>query len=209
MAVRETPPLLRSVVLNKPNVPNSVKTLRASYRRKLVLPNTGNLISELLAESDRAAVILAASLLDDLTANAIALKMVGHVMVDDMEQIFRADGPLGSFSARLEVGNLFGAIDNDTYLQLATLREMRNACAHSKHKIGFDDDVLRNVALRFFTGFIAPEFAQKHLKEAFGLEVGFLAMALSHGRAEGFRLCREEHMTAAARHASRDRPTPP
>lgn len=208
MAVEETPLSQRPAVLEKLNVPNSVKTLRASYRRKLALPDAGDLIKELLAESDRAAVILAASLLDDLTANAIALRMADSIVVDDMEYIFRADGPLGSFSARLEIGNLFGAIENGTYTQLTTLREMRNACAHSKHKIGFDDDALRNVALRFFTGFIAPEFAQKHLKEAFGLEIAFLAMALTYGRTEGFRLCQEEHMTAAARHASRDKPTP-
>jgi hypothetical protein len=57
---------------------------------------------------------------------------------------------LGSFSARLEIGNLFGAIDNDSYKQLSTLREMRNACAHSKHRISFQGEDLRNVALRLF-----------------------------------------------------------
>lgn len=199
----------RPVVLDKPSTPSAVKTLRATYRRKVDLPDVALLIKELMAESDRAAVILAASLLDDLTANAVALRMVPQIAVDDMATIFRSDGPLGSFSARLEVGNLFGAIENDTYLQLSTLREMRNACAHSKQKMDFADPLLRNVALRFFTGFIQPEFAGKHLKEAFSLEVSFLAMALSHGRQEAFRLCQQEHMLAAARHASRGKPNQP
>src|SRR5262249_55395859 len=115
------------------------------------------------------------------------------------------------FSARLEIANLFGVIDNHTFLQLSTLREMRNACAHSKHPLDFKDSSLRAVTLRLFTedGFIAPQFAERDLKTAFSLEIAFLAIVLSHSREEAIKLCREEHMTFAAMYASRDRSKPP
>ena len=171
------------------------------------LPDMSALTAELLSESDRAAVILAASLLDDLLANTIAMKMPWDIQVGDVDEIFRFEGPLGSFSARLEIANLFGVIDNDTYGQLSTLREMRNACAHSKHKVSFQDTEVRNVALRMFgASFIAPEFAARELKAAFVLEVSFLAIALSHGREQAFKRCREEHMKFAASYTSRIKP---
>lgn len=176
----EAPKEGRPVVLSY-NEPGSVRTLRQSYRGKLNLPTTEQFVKELIGESDRAAVILASSLLDDLLANAIAMKMPFEILASDLETIFRQSGPLGSFSARIEIACLFGIIEGDTFRQLTILREMRNACAHSKHTIDFKPPVLANVALHFFTNGSTPEaLIKNNMKLAFCTEVAFLAVVLSH-----------------------------
>lgn len=165
--------------------PGSISTLKKEYNFKLKMPDAAQFIEELLGESDRAAVILASSQLDDLLANAIALRMgeAMDIMVLDVERIFRPSGPLGSFSARAEVANLFGIIENETYEQLTILREMRNACAHSKHPITFKDPLLRNVAVNLFAprGSIPLSFADREMKKAFAMEVAYLGIVLGLG----------------------------
>jgi hypothetical protein len=64
------------------------------------------------------------------------------------DYIFRFEGPLGSFSRRIEVAHLFGVIDEKTRGQLNDLRELRNACAHGKQRIDFSVPELANVARR-------------------------------------------------------------
>lgn len=165
--------------------PGSINTLKKEYNFKLRMPDAAQFMSELLGESDRAAVILASSQLDDLLANAIALRMGESmdIMALDIEKIFRPSGPLGSFSARAEVANLFGIIENETYEQLTILREMRNACAHSKHPITFNDPLLRNVARNLFAprGSTSLAFAEREMKKAFALEIAQLVLVLGLG----------------------------
>lgn len=170
------------------NKPGAISTLKKAYNFKLHMPDPAEFMNELLGESDRAAVILASSQLDDLLANAIALRMgeSTDILAAEVERIFRASGPLGSFSARAEVANLFGIIQNETYEQLTILREMRNACAHSKHPITFNDPLLRNVAMHLFEprGSTSRSFADKDMRRAFAMEVAYLVLVLGLGSRE-------------------------
>jgi DNA-binding MltR family transcriptional regulator len=167
--------------------PGSIKTLRASYRDKLKMPDPERLLKEIEGESDRAAIILAAAMLDDLLLYAIAMKLSFEPTGDEIEHIFRQAGPLGSFSARMEIALYFDVIEDETYKQLDTIREMRNACAHSKHPLDLTDPALAAVAMRLFTpeGLITVAYAGRNLKGAFVAEVAFLQHVLSCGsRAE-------------------------
>lgn len=192
------------------NRPGSVTTLRASYRRKLHLPDSAAFLKELQGESDRAAIILASSLLDDLLANAIALAMPLDILVEDMETVFRQGGPLGSFSARIEIASLFGVIERETYEQLSLLREMRNACAHTKHPITFEDPILANVALNLFSprGSFPRELAAKNLKAAFSFEVSFLTMVLGLGSRRAATAERDQAMKEIVEKARASLKTP-
>lgn len=167
--------------------PNSVKTLRASYRDRLRMPDPDVFLKEMMGESDRAAIILSASALDDLLLYAIALKLSCNPTGNEIDYIFRQAGPLGTFSARMEIALLFDVIEDETYQQLDTIREMRNACAHSKHPLTLKDSALAVVAMRLFEplGFIPVSFAQRNLKMAFSAEVSVLQQTLVTGsRAE-------------------------
>lgn len=168
--------------------PGSIRTLRESYRAILKLPEPSDYITEVVGESDRASVVLASAMLDDMLKYSIATSLKLGLTEKQAQHVFRNEGPLGSFSSRIEIGCLFGVIEDATYQQLNIIREMRNACAHSKHKVSFADPVLRNVAVRLFEplGFTPLSFAEKQPKLAFSLEVAFLIQVLISGsRKEG------------------------
>lgn len=100
--------------------------------------------------------------IEDALIMRIAQYICFEQTIEDFEHIFRVHGPLGSFSGRCEIAALFGIIDDRTYQQLETLRELRNACAHSMHSLMLSDPEMLNVLRRFFApaGFIEfPEAA--------------------------------------------------
>jgi hypothetical protein len=95
----------------------------------------------------------------------------------------------------MEIACLFGVIEDETYQQLNIIREMRNICAHSRRRIRFDDPAIVNFIARLiaaFLEFVNPKWAEEKTKvgktkEAFVMEVMFLAIALSHGSREEAR----------------------
>jgi hypothetical protein len=103
-----------------------------------------------------------------------------------IDHIFRFEGPLGSFSARMELACLFGFIDNATYEQLDIFRELRNACAHSKHDIAFSDPSFANVTKRLFQplGYMAVPTDAASFKVAIMIETIFLLNTLGEGSRE-------------------------
>jgi DNA-binding MltR family transcriptional regulator len=128
--------------------PKPIKALRAFYKNRLATPIVDELLVELDGQSDRAAVILAASIIDNALVYRISVALPTKPNDKEFESIFRFEGPLGTFSSRIELAYLFGLIDSKTRSQLDDLREMRNACAHSPVPISFATLELANVAKR-------------------------------------------------------------
>jgi hypothetical protein len=115
---------------------------------------------------------------------------------DEQEHIFRFDGPLGSFAARIDTAYAFGFIDKSTGSQLSDVREMRNACAHTTKPISFAVPQLANVTRRLFhpNGFtkLGAKANAEEMKHAFVVEFLFIHNVLIHGsREEGHRVMRE------------------
>jgi hypothetical protein len=187
----DTPP-------QRPNMfkdpPASVKSLRRYYRDRLAVPDKFSLQGELAGESDRSAVILLAALLDDALVFRLLAGLSFEPTANEVEHIFRFEGPLGTFSARMEVAYIFGCIEDRTYADLNVIREMRNACAHSKHTMTFSDDALVNVAKRLFLpgGMMTAEMAEEGLKGAVIVTGVFLYYSLLEGsRQKGYETVRE------------------
>jgi hypothetical protein len=166
------------------DTPGSIKTLRRSYKDRLRLPDKYSLQGELAGESDRSSIILMASLLDDALVFRVAKSLHFDPSEDEFDRIFRLEGPLGTFSSRMEIACLFGFIEDATYEQLNIIREMRNACAHSKHALTFSEPALVNVTKRLFQplGLIRmPDDDPDAIKGAFIVEGIFLFQALADG----------------------------
>jgi hypothetical protein len=168
------------------NTPNAVKTLRRHWKRK-DLPNPALLAKELHAESDRAAVVLSSAILDD----ALTYRLINAFSVkptdDEIDYIFRFEGPLGSFSSKIEIAYLFGCIDDNTRSQLNDIREMRNACAHTKQIISFELPELANVAKRLFhpRGLVVSKLdTREQIRRAFIIEVLAILSVLVEGSRE-------------------------
>jgi hypothetical protein len=169
------------------STPGSVKTLRAYYKKRDIPPSPEYLKAELQGESDRAIVILLSALLDDALTNNIALHLAFKPDETQYNWVFRFEGPLGTFSARIELAYLFGFIDELTRSQLDDIREMRNACAHTKHQIDFGVPELANVAKRLFRprGLSPLETdSRKEIRSTFVMEFTFLYYILLEGSRE-------------------------
>src|SRR5271166_6607529 len=132
------------------NTPNSVKTLRRTYKDKFSTVDVKRFIAELKGESDRASIILTSSLLDDLLTARLSKRFCISPTEDEISTAFRFEGPLGTLSRKMEVACLLGFIEDKTYQQLDIIREMRNACAHSKHPVDFSSKEVIKVVRRLF-----------------------------------------------------------
>jgi hypothetical protein len=154
--------------------PNSVRSLRRYWKNRAEWPDPKALVDEISKESDRASIILLATMLDDCIIVRLANGFGVKVDSEEFDHIFRYEGPLGSFSSRTEIASLFKIIDEATFQQLHCMREMRNACAHTKRPISFNTPEIISVARRVFAprGFTKPiDDTAAAIRIAFGYEM--------------------------------------
>jgi hypothetical protein len=169
------------------SVPGSVKTLRAYHKEPLSSIGFDKLLEQLNNESDRAKIILLASILDDMLTYRIEHCIQVTLTAKEWEHIFRFEGPMGTFSSKIEIAYIFGCIDIKTAKQLNTMREMRNACAHSKYSLSFAVLELANVVKHLFKpiGVFSPkEDTAQGIRDAFIAEMSILFHTLVTGSRE-------------------------
>jgi hypothetical protein len=94
-------------------------------------------------ETDRGAVILAATTLEDKLTELFQAQMM-HLNSDERSRLFGWDGPLGTFAAKVRMAHALKYFDRRTFKIAEVVREMRNACAHSRQDISFRDEALRD-----------------------------------------------------------------
>lgn len=93
---------------------------------------------ELIDESDRGAVIVAAALLED-DLNEILKEIVQRngLSAKYIKEMFDLNGPLSSFSSKILICYGFGIISKDIFDDLTKIRKLRNKFAHSSDKVDF------------------------------------------------------------------------
>ena|ERR1700693_3586761 len=177
------------MVAGIPEVPNPVRALRRYWKDRSTSLTPALIFDELMGESHRATVMLGAALLDDTLTYRISESLVIKPDEKQFDYIFRFEGPLGTFSARIEIAYLFELIDGVTRGQLDDIREMRNACAHSTKHMSFATNELINVARRVYK--ITPErpgeMTPKRRQARFALEVLYLWQVIQKGRKQGIK----------------------
>ena len=180
------------------DVSKSVKTLRAFWKDRQAEIDGDALFEEMKGTSDRAVVIVLGAFMDDALQFVLA-RLFRRMPDAEYETAFGPNGPLGPFSSRIDMAYWLSAIDEKTREKLHDLRELRNACAHSKRSISFKDKALANVAKRVIgkTGMTplesdTPIGIRNTLITDIFLEFNFLV----HGRDVTFAMVKE----AAARH---------
>src|SRR5580704_14201175 len=95
----------------------AIKALRKSYKNHH-MPDMFKLQIDLSRETDRSSIILMASILHDALAERIAHSVCFSPNDSEFDYMFRFEGPMGTFSARMEIASLFGLIEDETYSQL-------------------------------------------------------------------------------------------
>jgi DNA-binding MltR family transcriptional regulator len=112
----------------KERVPPDAQSLRAAVAR-------------FTKQADRGAALVAAAWVDDaLEARLRAAIKPDKKMVDDL---FRADGLLGSFSARTKLAYLLDLIEAAERRDLDIIRGIRNDFAHSRGDLRFTERSIR------------------------------------------------------------------
>ena len=108
-------------------------------------PNVESLrkaVARFTKQADRGTALVAAAWLDDaLEARIRATFRPDKKMADD---VFRPDGPLGSFSARIKVAYLLDLIEPTARQDLDHIRRIRNDFAHSRGNLRFTTPSVRD-----------------------------------------------------------------
>lgn len=101
---------------------------------------------EFKSDSDRAVAIVGASYLDELLKNIIT-----EYIVKDSEksnnELFSGNGPLSTFSSRINISYRFGIISEEEKKILNGIRGIRNDFAHKLSGATFEDQSIKQRAL--------------------------------------------------------------
>jgi DNA-binding MltR family transcriptional regulator len=93
-------------------------------------------------ESDRGAVLIAATMLEDLLGRSINSFLVPH---DETERLLEGfNAPLGTFSSRILAAYSLGILSENEYRECDRIRKIRNVFAHNVH-CSFEDQKVRDM----------------------------------------------------------------
>jgi DNA-binding MltR family transcriptional regulator len=102
---------------------------------------------EMESTSDRAAAIVVASLVDARLTTALQMEMLDDKKV--VADLFRTSGPLGSFSAKIDLAYLLQIISEQAYRDLLTMKKIRNLFAHDITPLSFETSPLKDLCHNF------------------------------------------------------------
>lgn len=96
----------------------------------------------LTKDSDRAVVLILTAWLDDAITQMIKTTLVNDKKV--VEDMFRHDAALGTFSSKIGMAYLTRRISRAVYDELQTIRGIRNDFAHSRDDLRFTEESIRD-----------------------------------------------------------------
>jgi DNA-binding MltR family transcriptional regulator len=116
-------------------------------------------IRELDTISDRAAAIVGAVLLENKIENALKYHLMEHKVNSNksiLSDAFRISGPLGPFSAKIDLAFMIGMYSADAWSDINFIREIRNKFAHDLNILNFDADKIQSLCnnIKYFTKFV-------------------------------------------------------
>ncbi|SIO60682.1 hypothetical protein SAMN05444166_6485 [Singulisphaera sp. GP187] len=97
--------------------------------------NIYKMVATLDSESDRAVALIVTAWLDDALSEMIKSRLVKDKRVID--EVFRFDSALGTFSSRIKLAYLMRRFSKTVYDNLQTIRTIRNGFAHSRENLQF------------------------------------------------------------------------
>lgn len=99
-------------------------------------PAYKSIIIEIERQTDRGAALIAASLIESQLLVAIKKHLVEDK--DVANKLFKPSGPIGDFSAKVDLGLLLGLYDRPLCQIIHNIREVRNRFAHEVRAIDFN-----------------------------------------------------------------------
>ncbi|WP_150912019.1 transcriptional regulator [Marinobacter halotolerans] len=106
-------------------------------------------LDEFSKESDRAAVIVAASIFDDALGNLLKQFLVPTPSSQD-ELFDGANAPISTFSAKIAFAHRLGLISSAFARNLHLIRRIRNEFAHNIHGGSFQDSAVKSRVMELY-----------------------------------------------------------
>lgn len=106
-------------------------------------------LDEFSKESDRAAVIVAASIFDDALCNLLKQYLVPTPSSQD-ELFDGANAPLSTFSAKIAFAYRLGLISSAFARNLHLIRKIRNEFAHNIHGGSFEESAVKSRVMELY-----------------------------------------------------------
>jgi hypothetical protein len=172
-------------------------------------------IASLFVESDRAAIIVCASLLEEALTEAISAKLrkMSNTEREDLG-LFEQKGLISGFGQKLDMAYAMEVIDLPMWRLLDHLRYLRNCCAHAFRPMKLDSVPIFKTACETvfrdeWRAIIPETFAQTpaSLKEAIVTECMALTVAIKHGRERAKQFLRATMMEIEREAKREPRPT--
>jgi hypothetical protein len=168
------------------NQPAYISNLKAYSRTRYGSgTEAAHTVDDLSNESDRGAVILATTAIEDILEHTIITRLPG-LSADEAarKRMFENDGVLSSFSKKTEMAYAMGIIDGECRKKIDIVREIRNACAHSRKPLSFDKEVLASPC-RIVIGDMIKELKDQTpatIRLAFIVECSFISLTIGTGK---------------------------
>lgn len=144
-------------------------------------------VEALKIESDRGAIILFATQLEDMLLYRIKRSLTGFTP-EEADSFFGSDGPCGSFAAKIKLAKGVGIINFGTQTHLEMVRHMRNACAHAPSNLSFASPLIREAALSFLTDDAISSYegaTQSEIRDSFMAMCTMLYAIILNGDPQG------------------------
>jgi len=100
------------------------------------------------AETDRGCVLMSAAFLDNWLGN-----LLSSFFVDDeriVGDFLSPNGPLGTFSSRIDLAYLLGLISKKAHRDLHLIRKIRNDFGHKAEPLSFETDYIKSRTLQLY-----------------------------------------------------------
>lgn len=97
--------------------------------------------TSILDETDRGAVLMSAAFLDDKLKQLIEKRLVADKKMS--KRAFDFNGPLGTFSSRIDFSYLIGILPKNAQKDLHIIRAIRNQFAHHASPLSYEDEKVK------------------------------------------------------------------
>jgi DNA-binding MltR family transcriptional regulator len=116
-------------------------------------------IGALFTDTDRAAAIVAASIVEDRLTRKLKENMRSdEESKDSINELFRSSGPLGTFSTKIHLGFVLRLYGKIAYRDLQTIKNVRNKFAHEIELTSFKTEKIAALCrnLKIVESYVLP-----------------------------------------------------
>jgi hypothetical protein len=122
-------------------------------------------LHELDKQSDRAAAIVGAAILDLVITFALMTYLHKHRDKKLTEKFFSISGPVGNLGPKIDLAFLIGLVSSDTHRDLVNVKDIRNAFAHKLSVSDFKSEKIAALSRNLKIAEIRTFEADKKAKE--------------------------------------------